>query len=95
MSKGSVCWKFSRVVEHVLPIYIVNNDHLPFIPRCPFNLLPTVGDTKVTGRSGLNEGRFSVSGAIASVKLSAHTASTMESMLDDRGNLVFRSFLKQ
>lgn len=70
------------------------NNFLPLIPRCPFILRPTEGDTKADGRSGRMEDLFSKTGGVVSTMLSDQTASTIESMLDDFGSLLKFSLLK-
>lgn len=68
---------------------------------CPFALLPTLGDTNAKALSGLNDDLFSDSigtgrGSDGDTGVSDHTASTIESMLEDLGSRLFRgSLLKQ
>lgn len=82
-------------------IFILKYIRLPLIPLCPFILLPTEGETKARGRSGLRERRFSWTWGIGNsggdiVTVSAQTASTIESMLEDLGSrLLIVSLLRK
>jgi hypothetical protein len=69
----------------------------PLIPRCPFIRRPTDGDTSAKGLSARRDGLFSevAAGSATASTLSAHTASTMESMLDERGRREFKVSLLQ
>lgn len=79
---GSTCLRSSNFPQQLPEVY------LPLTPRCPFMRRPTEGDTSVSGRSGRREGRFSGRDGSALSTVSDHTASTMESMLAERGSLL-------
>lgn len=68
------------------------------MPRWPFIRRPTDGDTKANVRSGRKDGRLSFDGgkttaddAVSTIvsEHSAHTASTIESILEERGKRLF------
>lgn len=71
---------------------------LPLVARCPFALLPTLGDTKPNALSGLKDVRFSDvreidGGSDGETGVSDQTASTIESILEDLGSLLLNGSL--
>lgn len=63
---------------------ILGSGYLPFTPLWPFIRLPTEGETRAAGRSGLREDLFCCV-TTGSEVVSAQTASTIESTLEDLG----------
>lgn len=62
----------------------------PLIPLCPFIRLPTEGDTKPRGLSDRTDSLFSGTATGSTVStVSAHTVSTILSMLADLGKPLF------